>query len=99
MDWLGFATFTACVGSFLLARTTAAYGIAEVTTFVALLATSAIALVLFSLVEHRTPHPLLDLRLLHIREFTGGVVAQLLNAIAFGAVLLLLSLYFQLVKD
>ncbi len=52
---------------------------------------------MFAYVEHHTPHPLLDLRLLRIREFTGGVVAQLLNAIAFGAVLLLLSLYFQLV--
>ena len=29
----------------------------------------------------------------------GGVVAQLLNAIAFGAVLLLMSLYLQLVRD
>src|SRR5207245_9631013 len=45
----------------------------------------------------RHSHPLLVLKLLQIREFTGGVVAQLLNAIAFGAVLLLLSLYFQLV--
>jgi MFS family permease len=49
--------------------------------------------------ERRHPHPLLDLKLLRIREFTGGVVAQLLNAIAFGAVLLLLSLYFQLVLN
>jgi MFS family permease len=37
--------------------------------------------------------------LLRIREFTGGVIAQLLNAIAWGAFLLLLSLYFQLVLD
>ena len=51
----------------------------------------------FVVLERRHPHPLLDLKLLRIREFTGGVVAQLLNAIAFGAVLLLLSLYFQLV--
>ena len=99
IDWPGFATFTTCVGSFLLALTTAAYGMAEMTTVIALLSTSAVALVLFGIVERRTPHPLLDLRLLRIREFSGGVVAQLLNAIAFGAVLLLLSLYFQLVKD
>ena len=98
IDWLGFVTFTTCIGSFLLALTSAAYGTAEMTTVVVLLTVSAVALVLFSAVERRTRHPLLDLRLLHVREFTGGVLAQLLNAIAFGAVLLLLSLYFQLVK-
>ena len=52
---------------------------------------------MFVVLERRHPHPLLDLKLLRIREFTGGVFAQILNAIAFGAVLLLLSLYFQLV--
>jgi MFS family permease len=36
---------------------------------------------------------------LRIREFTGGVIAQLLNAIAWGAFLLLLSLYLQLILN
>jgi MFS family permease len=47
--------------------------------------------------ERRIEHPILDFRLLQIREFTGGVIAQLLNAAAWGAVLLLLSLYLQIV--
>src|SRR5437867_1586757 len=53
IDWPGFATFTTCVGSFLLALTTAAYGMAEMTTVIALLSTSAVALVLFGIVERR----------------------------------------------
>src|SRR5205807_186439 len=53
----------------------------------------------FVFLEPRHPHPLLDLKLLRIRESTGGLLAQVLNAIAFGAVLLLLSLYFQLVLN
>ena len=99
MDWLGFVTFTTGIGSLLLALTMAAYGIAERGIVAALVAIAGIALSLFILVERRTPHPLLDLKLLRIREFMGGVVAQLLNAIAFGAVLLLMSLYLQLVRD
>jgi EmrB/QacA subfamily drug resistance transporter len=97
VDWLGFATFSAFILTLLLALTIAAYGVAETITVVVLLLVSAFALVAFIVLERSHPHPLLDLKLLRIREFTGGIVAQLLNAIAFGAVLLLLSLHFQLV--
>ncbi len=97
IDWAGFVSFTGFILALLLALTLAAYGVGETRTVGALLAFSFGNLAVFAYVEHRTPHPLLDLRLLRIREFTGGVVAQLLNAIAFGAVLLLLSLDFQLV--
>ena len=98
IDWRGFGTFVVFITCLLLALTTAAYGIAEAVTVAVLAAVSGTALVLFVTFELRTKSPLLDLRLLRIREFSGGVVAQLLNAIAFGAVLLLLSLYFQLVR-
>jgi len=97
IDWGGFAAFTVFIMSLLLALTLAAYGVAETRTVTALFAVSFVSLGGFVVLERRHPHPLLDLKLLRIREFTGGVVAQLLNAIAFGAVLLLLSLYFQLV--
>ena len=97
IDWGGFATFTVFIMSLLLAMTLAAYGVAEARTVLALLVVAFGSLAVFVVLERRHAHPLLDLRLLRIREFTGGVVAQLLNAIAFGAVLLLLSLYFQLV--
>ncbi len=97
VDWLGFVSFSISITSFLLALTYDAYGLAERSTVYVLLALSVITLATFIVHERRQRHPLLDLGLLKIREFTGGVIAQLLNAIAWGAFLLLLSLYFQLV--
>ena len=97
IDWVGFATFTISLTGFLLALTFAAYGVAEKLTAYGLLIISAISLGIFAAYERRSKHPLLDLSLLRIREFAGGLIAQLLNAIAWGAVLLLLSLYFQLI--
>jgi EmrB/QacA subfamily drug resistance transporter len=97
MDWIGFSTFTIFVTSLLLVMTFAAYGIgSQLLTF-----TFAIVTVCsffgFVAYERRCPNPLLDLSLFRIREFSGGTVALLLNGIAWGAVLLLLSFYFQLV--
>src|SRR3989440_4505692 len=99
IDWGGFVAFTVFILSLLLALTVAAYGVSEAATVAGLLVLSAAGLSAFVFLERRHPHPLLDLKLLRIREFTGGLLAQMLNAIAFGAVLLLLSLYFQLVLD
>ena len=63
----------------------------------ALIIMSVATLVVFVFHERRRKDPLIDLSLLKIREYTGGIVAQLINAVAWGAVLLLLSLYFELV--
>jgi EmrB/QacA subfamily drug resistance transporter len=98
IDWGGFFAFTVFVVSLLLALTYGAYGIGERLTVYELLIISIISMVAFVLYERRSKNPLLDLSLLKIREYTGGVIAQLINAIAWGAVLLLLSLYFQLIK-
>ncbi len=98
MDWPGFATFTTSITTFLLMLTFAAYGTAE-TSLVVLLGLAAItSITAFILIERRAAHPLLDLSLLQIREYAGGVTTQLLNAMAWGAFILLLSLYLQLVK-
>jgi EmrB/QacA subfamily drug resistance transporter len=97
IDWAGFGTFTVFISATLLALTLAAYGLGEELIVTVLSAMAVVSLIAFVWLELRTKYPLLDLKLLRIREFTGGVVAQLLNAVAFGAVLLLLSLYFQLV--
>jgi EmrB/QacA subfamily drug resistance transporter len=99
MDWLGFASISIALTSFLLALTYDAYGLSEEIVVYGLLILSAATLSFFIVYERRQAHPLLDMSLLRIREFTGGVIAQLLNAIAWGAFLLLLSLYFQLVLD
>ncbi|MEM3421341.1 MAG: hypothetical protein QXT02_05655 [Candidatus Hadarchaeum sp.] len=50
-------------------------------------------MIVFFMHESHAEYPLFDLSLLRIREFLGGNLAQLLNAAAWGAVLLLLSLY------
>lgn len=97
IDWVGFTSFSISITSFLLALTYDAYGLSERLTVYALLALSVGTLAFFIVHERKQKHPLLDLDLLKIREFAGGVIAQLLNAIAWGAFLLLLSLYFQLV--
>ncbi|MGA3406867.1 MAG: MFS transporter [Candidatus Bathyarchaeia archaeon] len=99
VDWFGFVSFSISITSFVLALTYDAYGLSEATVVYGLLVLSAVTLAIFIAHESRTKHPLLDLSLLRIREFTGGVIAQLLNAIAWGAFLLLLSLYLQLILD
>lgn len=97
IDWVGFATFTTFVVSILLVMTFAAYGIGSQMLTVAFSATSIASFVVFVGYESRCKAPLLDLGLFRIREFSGGIFALLLNGVAWGAVLLLLSLYFQLV--
>ena len=98
MDWPGFATFSSFITFLLLALTFAAYGIGESVLIVSFVLLSIGSLVVFIHVEERRRDPLLDLSMLRIREFTGGVMAQLINAMAWGAFILLISLYLQLVK-
>jgi EmrB/QacA subfamily drug resistance transporter len=97
MDWAGFVCFTIAIVSLLLALTFDAYGMADRSLVLGLEVVTVAAFAVFIIHERRTSIPLLDLRILAIKEFTGGVVAQFLNSIAWGAVALLLSLYFQLV--
>ena len=99
MDWPGFVTFASFITFLLLTLTYAAYGFGEATTIVIFAAASLVSLVSFIVVERRHEQPLLDLNLLRIHEFMGGVLAQLINAMAWGAFILLISLYLQLVKD
>lgn len=99
IDWVGFGTFTAFISTLLLALTLAAYGPVDYRLMVFFIIVMFASLAAFAFVELRHRFPLLDLKLLRIREFSGGVMAQLLNAVAFGAVLLLLSIYFQQIQD
>jgi len=97
MDWGGFASFTLAITSFLLMLTFAVYGPGQALLVVILGVTAAISIGIFIQVESRKPSPLLDLSLLRIREFAGGVIALLLNALAWGSFILILSLHLQLV--
>jgi len=98
MDWPGFVTFASFITFLLLTLTYAAYGFGESTTIAIFAVASSISLVFFIVAERRHEQPLLDLNLLRIHEFMGGVLAQLINAMAWGAFILLISLYLQLVK-
>ena len=97
MDWIGFITFTTFITSLLLVMTFAAYGIGSQILTLSFSVLTAISFVGFLAQESRCPKPLVDFSLFRIREFSGGIFALLLNGIAWGAVLLLLSFYFQLV--
>jgi EmrB/QacA subfamily drug resistance transporter len=98
IDWPGFVSFTGFITSFLLMLTYAAYGSGERSLVLTLGLMAIGSIFVFNFIEHRVPYPLLDLRLLRIREFAGGVVTQLLNAMAWGAFVLVMSLYLQLVR-
>jgi len=98
MDWSGFVLFTLFITTLLLTLTFAAYGSAETLVVVIMGVVASSSLTAFLVVERRKSDPLLDLKLLGIREFAGGVTTQLLNAMAWGAFILILSLYLQLVK-
>ncbi len=97
IDWLGFALFSVFLLSLMLALTFGAYGIGSLNLVYALVPISLIFLVLFVLWQRKVSYPLLDLKMFHMREVTGGVTAVLLNVISWAAFLLLLSLEFQLI--
>ena len=97
IDWLGFIAFFVFILNLLLVFTFGAYGLSQNETIIyALLAISIVSLAGFLLRQRKTKYPLLDLSIFKNRDFTGGILAILLNAIAWAAVLLLLSLEFQL---
>lgn len=99
MDWTGFALISVSLSCLLLALTYLAYGASSLNYILAFSVVCIATFALFVYQEIRTEFPLLDLRLLKIPEFTGGSLAALINAIAWGALLLILSLYFQIGLD
>ncbi len=97
-DLVGFILFTFSLLSLLLALTFEAYGFAELFTVIGLTLTAAVFFTVFVFYERRVRYPVLDFELFKIKEFTSGCVSQLLNAVAWGGVMLLLSLYLKLVQ-
>jgi len=97
IDWVGFVTFTGFLLCMMISLTFGAYGTSDLATVYGLFAASLVFLFVFAFGETRTKSPLVDLHLFRIREVTGGVLAMLFNIMAWTAVLLLLSLQFQLV--
>jgi EmrB/QacA subfamily drug resistance transporter len=98
LDIPGFILFTLSITFILLSLSFSAYGSSFIYLSLPFAFAGILLVFFFYFVERRKKSPLLDLSLLSIREFTGGIIAQLLNAVAWGAMMLLLSLYLQLVK-
>lgn len=99
IDWLGFGIFTAFLLCLLIGLTFGAYGSTYFNTMYVLLAVGFVFLALFLLRERRAHDPLIELGIFKVREITGGLFAMFFNVITWTAVLLLLSLQFQLVLD
>ena len=97
IDWLGFALFTTFLLCLMIGLTLGAYSPSQFNTLYALLFVGAIFLVLFIIRSRRIEHPLVELSMFKIKEVTGGIFAMFFNIITWTAVLLLLSLQFQLV--
>ncbi len=97
IDWTGFGLFCVFLLSMLIALTVSTYNVTNRTAIYSLIPVSIVFLVLFVLRERKVSYPLLDLHMFKNRAVTGGVAAVFLNVISWAAVLLLLSLQFQLV--
>lgn len=82
MDWAWFFLFATSVTSLLLALTFAAYGESDLSLVESLFVLCAASGISFVVWETLAKNPLFDLGLLRISEFTGGVLAQLLNGIS-----------------
>ena len=99
IDWIGFVLFTAFLFCLMVGLTFAAYGSSGLSYAYALLAASVAFVVVFLAYERKAKYPLIYLRVFRIRQVSGGLFALLLNIITWTAVLLLLSLQFQLVNN
>ena len=99
IDWVGFVLFTAFLFCLMVGLTFAAYGSSGLTTAYALLIGAAAFMAVFVAYERKAKYPLIYLRVFRIRQVSGGLFALLFNIITWTAVLLLLSLQFQLVDN
>jgi EmrB/QacA subfamily drug resistance transporter len=99
IDWAGFVLFTAFLFCLMVGLTYGAYGSSGLSISYALLAASAVLIVVFLVYERKVKQPLIYLQVFRIRQVSGGLFSLLLNIIPWTAVLLLLSLQFQLVDN
>ena len=98
MDWLGFGIFSSGLGLVLLAITYLIFGLSGYSFGVPMLIAGGILLAIFVLYELKgklAVRPLLDLSLFRIREFAGGSIVMMINAIAWSGVMIMVSFYLQ----
>ena len=97
-DYLGICLFTTSLTSLLLVISLVTMASIDNVGAGILYLISLVTFVLFLYYEPRRADPLLDLRLFRIRLFSAGNVSQLLYSLGFGALSLIIILYFQLIR-
>ncbi len=102
VDWLGFFSFSGALGLILLAITYLSFGLSSYNAGFAMLFSGVILMLFFAryelvLAKTRGKAPLLDMKLFKIKEFSGGAIAQALNAVAWSGILIMVSFYLQVI--
>ncbi len=97
LDWTGLFFFSSGLTLILLALTFVSFGPSEYFFGSSFLVVGSVLIALFVRVEGKIVAPLLDLSLFKIGEFARGNLAQLLNALVWGSVILLMAFYLQIV--
>ncbi|HET9058997.1 MAG TPA: MFS transporter [Acidimicrobiales bacterium] len=94
-DYAGFVTFSLCLGTLvygLIQSTTSGWGATDV---VATLVASGALFAAFLLIEVRNQHPMLDLSLLRVPTFDGGLIAAFAISGSLFSLLTYLVIYLQ----
>jgi len=97
-DYLGLFLFTISLTSLLLVISLATMASISDTEAAMLYVIGLVTFALFLYLEPRKAEPLLDMRLFRIRLFAAGNLSQLLYSLGFGALSLIVILYFQLIR-
>ncbi len=95
IDWAGNVTFGLGLTAVLAGITLEALGVVPLDTLLLCLAGGGALLVAFVVVEHRSPHPMIDLKLFRIPVFSGSNLAIFLNSLARGAFSFVIVFYLQ----
>ncbi|MFL5915053.1 MAG: MFS transporter [Gaiellaceae bacterium] len=94
-DWIGFVTFSAALAGLVFGLIESQRDGWNSATVIASLATSAALLVVFLVAELVQADPMLDLSLLHVPTFGGGLLAALVLNGALYSQLTYLTIYLQ----
>lgn len=99
MDWIGFILFSSGLALVLLAITYLSFGLTGYSLGLPMLGVGLVLTLFFVYYELRgkmSSRPLLDMSLFRIKEFAGGSLVMMINALAWSGVMIMVSLYLQI---
>ena len=97
-DYAGLAIFTSSLTLLLIAISLDTMDLISRLTSAFLYVVCLVMLIAFVYLEPRTREPLLDMRLFKNRLFSSGNISQFLYSLGFGALSLILIIYFELIR-